>query len=81
MRLSQVGQIASVIARVRAFGQYVQSGQDSDDLAVRSARIRAEFQALLTAPGLDIPRGSLDPYIDFLTAKIVAETSPQAESG
>lgn len=42
-RLNQAGQIVSAIAQARAFGQYVQSGQDSHDPA---ARIRAELQGL-----------------------------------
>lgn len=75
LRLSQAQQAARAIARVREFGQYVQSGQDADDPAARTARIRAELQDFLTIPGLDVPPGSLDPFIDYLAEKIVAETS------
>jgi hypothetical protein len=80
MRLSHAGHIVPAIVRLRAFGQYVQSGQDSDDPTVRTARIRAELQALLTIPGLDVPPGSLDPYLDILAARIVAETQPRVAS-
>ena len=74
LRLSQAGQAAQAIARVREFGQYVQSGQDAGDPAARTARIRAELQDLLNIPGLDVPSGSLDPFIDYLAEKIMAET-------
>jgi hypothetical protein len=76
LRLSQARQAAQAIARVREFGQYVQSGQDAGDPAARTTRIRAELQDLLAVPGLDIPPGSLDPFIDYLAEKIVAETQP-----
>jgi len=36
------------------------------------------LQDLLTIPGLDVPQGSLDPFIDYLAEKIVAETQPHA---
>lgn len=76
LRLSQALQVAQAIARVREFGQYVQSGQDADDPAARATRIRSELQHLLAVPGLDVPPGSLDPFIDYLAEKIVAETQP-----
>lgn len=76
MRLGQARQAAQAIARVREFGQYVQSGQDAGDPATRTARIRIELQDLLNIPGLDVPPGSLDPLIDYLAEKIVAETQP-----
>ena len=71
LRLSQARQ---AIARVREFGQYVQSGQDAGDPAARTAHVRAELQDFLTVPGLDVPPGSLDPLVDHLAEKIVAET-------
>jgi hypothetical protein len=76
LRLSQALQVAQATARVREFGQYVQSGQDADDPAARATRIRSELQHLLAVPGLDVPPGSLDPFIDYLAEKIVAETQP-----
>ncbi len=63
------GQVWMAIGRLRKFGEYVQSGRDADDPAVRTARIRAETECLLTTPGLDIPAGSLEPYLDYVAAK------------
>jgi hypothetical protein len=76
LRLSQALHVAQAIARVREFGQYIQSGQDTDNPPARTARIRAELQDLLAFPRLDIPPGSLDPFIDYLADKIVTETQP-----
>jgi hypothetical protein len=76
--LSQALQAAQAIARFREFGQYVQSGQDAEDPAARTARVRGGLQGFLTIPGLDVPPGSLDPFIDYLAEKIVAETQPHA---
>jgi hypothetical protein len=61
MWFRQARQIVSSIAQLRAFGQYVQSGQDSDDATARTARIRADLQALLTIPGLEVPRAPWSP--------------------
>ena len=77
LRLSQARQAAQAIARVREFGQYVQSGQDAGNPAARVARIPAGLQECLAIPGLDVPPGSLDPFIDYLAGKIAAETRPQ----
>jgi hypothetical protein len=76
LRLSGAQQVAQAIARVCEFGQYVQSGQDAEDPPARAARIRSEFQDLLAVPALDVPPGSLDPFIDYMAEKIVAETQP-----
>lgn len=69
------GQVWMAIGRLRKFGEYVQSGQDADDPALRTARIRAEMECLLTTPGLDIPAGSLEPYLDYVAAKIASEST------
>jgi hypothetical protein len=61
-----------IISRLRAFGEYVQSGEGTDDPGVRTARIRAEMESLLAAPGLDIPAGALDPYLDYVASKIAS---------
>jgi hypothetical protein len=76
LRPGQARQAGQAIARIREFGQYVQSGQDAGDPAGRTARIRAGLQDFLTVPGLDVPPGSLDPLIDYLAEKIMAETQP-----
>jgi len=36
------------------------------------------LQNLLDIPGLDVPPGSLDPFIDYLAERIVTKTQPQA---
>jgi hypothetical protein len=77
LRLSQARQFAGAITRIRALGQYIKSGQDVGDPAARTAWIRAELQVFLTLAGLDVPAGSLDPYLDYLAGKIVAETPLQ----
>jgi hypothetical protein len=66
------GQVLAVIGRVRAFGEYVRSGEDADNPAVRTARIRAELERLLTIPDLSIPGGALEPYLDFVAARIAS---------
>jgi hypothetical protein len=66
------GQAWMVIGRLRAFGEYVQSGEGAGDPVVRTARIRAEMESLLTTPGLDIPVGALDPYLDYVAEKIAS---------
>jgi hypothetical protein len=72
------GQVWMAIGRLRKLGEYVQSGQDADDPAVRTARIRAEMEGLLTIPGLEITAGALDPYLDFLAEKIASEATAPA---
>jgi hypothetical protein len=42
----------------------------------RAARIRSGLEVLLTLPGLDVPGGTLGPYLDFLVEKIVADAQP-----
>lgn len=68
-------QIVTVIGQMRAFGEYVRSGEDADDLAVRTARIRAKMEGPLTILGLDIPVDALEPYHDFVAAKIASEAT------
>lgn len=74
------GQVWMAIGRLRKFGEHVQSGQDADDPAVRTARIRAKMECLLTTPGLDIPAGSLEPYLDYVAAKIASESTAASAS-
>lgn len=63
----------TAIVGVRKFGEYIRSGEDADDPAVRTARIRAEVERLLTIPRLDIPADAMEPCLDFIAAKIAAE--------
>jgi hypothetical protein len=65
--------ILPAIRRLRSFGDYVQSGTDADDPATRTARTRADMEALLFAEELHIPAGSLDPFPDYIAAKLAAE--------
>jgi hypothetical protein len=64
-----------IIGRIRRFGEYVRSGEDAGDPAVRTAQIRAEMECLLTIPGLDIPADALEPYLDFVAAKSASEST------
>jgi len=47
-------------------------GEDDGDPAARIARIRAVMEQLLTTAAPDLPKGALDPFLDFLAAKITA---------
>jgi hypothetical protein len=69
------GQILATIGRLRRFGEYIQSGQDADDPPVRTARIRAEMEAMLTVPELDLPVAALEPFLDYIAAKIATESA------
>ena len=62
--------------RARAFGEYIRPGQDADDAAARTARIRAGTAGLLALPGMDIPAAAMDPYLDFIAAKIALDITP-----
>ena len=76
LRLNKASDVARAIARVRKLGQYVQSGQNAEDPAARTAWIRSELKDLLAVPGLDVQPGSLDPFVDYLAERIVADTQP-----
>lgn len=71
-------QIWTVIDRARKLGQYIRSGQDASDPAVRTARIRAELEGLLAIPELNLPMGALDPCLDFLAEKSASEGTAAA---
>lgn len=72
--------LRSTIAAVRDMGLYIWSRQDADDPAARTAHVRAGMSDLLLkgAPP-DLALGALDPFLDFISADIVAATSPEAE--
>jgi hypothetical protein len=55
-------------------------GQDVGDPAARTARIRAELLDLLTIRGWMSP-GALDPFIDYLAERFVAEIQPTTAPG
>jgi hypothetical protein len=66
-------QVPTVIRRFRSFGEYVQSGQDANEPEARVARIREYLEWFLAVPGLGIPPGALDPFLDYIAAKLAME--------
>jgi len=71
-------QILTTIVTVRGIFRYARSGQDAEDLVMRVARIRAGMEALLLAGVRDLPEGALDPFLDYVSEKIAAETAPSS---
>jgi hypothetical protein len=69
-------QILTTIITIRGIFKYARSGQDAANPTVRIARIRAEMEALLLAAVPDLEEGALDPFLDYVSEKIVAETAP-----
>jgi hypothetical protein len=74
-------QILATMLTVRGIFRYARSGQDAAEPAVRVARIRAGMERLLLAGVPDFPQGSLDPFLDYVSEKIAAETAPEPEEG
>ena len=72
------GQILTIIRRLRGLGDYIQSGTDADDPATRTARIRADMRALLLGIEPDVPLGALDPFLDYVAAKLASEPAATA---
>ena len=70
--------LVTTVMRLRRYGDYIWSGKDAEDPDARRAQIRAYMEALLFAVEPDIPAGSLDPFLDYVAAKIAAETAPTA---
>ena len=71
--------LITALGQLRGFGDYIQSGADAQDPAVRTAKIRAGMKSLLLLAELDIPPGALDPYLDYVAAKIASETVSEPE--
>jgi hypothetical protein len=69
-------QILTTIITIRGIFRYARSGQDAASPAARVARIRAGMEALLLAGAPDLPEGALDPFLDYVSEKIAAETAP-----
>jgi len=67
------------LEQLRSFGDYIQSGADAQNPDVRTAKIREGMKSLLLLAELDIPAGALDPYLDYVAAKIASETAPVPE--
>lgn len=72
-RVLRPRQLITSIGRLRDLGKYARSGPDAADTAVRTARIRAGFEELLLGAEPDIPAGALDPFLDYVAAKVVSE--------
>jgi hypothetical protein len=66
-------QLIAVIGMLRGFGEYIQSGEDAENPDIRIAKIRTGMKSLLLKAGLGVPVGALDPYLDYLAAKIASE--------
>jgi hypothetical protein len=69
-------QILTTIVTVRGVFKYARSGQDVANPTVRVGRIRAGMEALLLGGVPDLPEGALDPFLDYVSEKIAAETAP-----
>ena len=69
-------QLMTTIGQVRRYGDYVWSDEDAGDPDSRYVRIRTDMESLLFAAEPDIPPGSLDPFLDYVAAKIVSESAP-----
>ena len=72
-------QIVATVRALRDLFRYARSEQDTADPAVRVARVRAEMEALLLAVVTDLPRGALDPFLDYLSEQIAAGTAPEPD--
>ncbi len=68
-------QLIRTIGQVRSVGAYIWSGEDAEEPEVRRARIRAAMESLLLDAEPDIPAGSLDPFLDYVAAKLAAESA------
>ena len=69
-------QLMTIIGQIRGYGGYIWSGQDAGNPNIRRAKIRAGMKSLLFMLELDIPPESLDPYLDYVAAKIASEPVP-----
>jgi hypothetical protein len=87
-----VGQGRIVIARIlgatapaRDVYDYLWHGRAAaDPLGVRTAYVRDYFARMLDTSGLDVPAGTLDPFIDYIAdkmARTVPEASQRPETG
>ena len=72
-------QIVTTVRTLRDLFIYARSEQDAADPAVRVARVRAEMEALLLAGVTDLPRGALDPFLDYVSEQIAAGTAPEPD--
>jgi hypothetical protein len=69
----------TALDQLRGFGDYIQSGGDAQNPDVRTAKIREGMKFLLLLAALDFPAGALDPYLDYVAAKIASDIAPVPE--
>lgn len=67
--------LVSTLGQLKETRDYIWSGRDADDPAMRAATVRAGMEALLSAGLPSIPPGALDPFLDFIADKIVTESA------
>src|SRR6185437_4795743 len=68
-------QMVSSLRQLKETGDYIWSGRDEDNPAKRAATVRAAMEALLSFGLPSVPAGGLDPFLDFVAEKIVADSS------
>jgi hypothetical protein len=79
IKLLMPRQVLATAATARSIFSYARSAQDIGEPAVRVARIRAGMATLLNAAVPDLPAGTLDPFLDYVSEKIATETTPEPE--
>lgn len=72
-------QMVITVRTLRDLFRYARSEQDAADPDVRVARVRAEIEALLLAVVTDLPRGALDPFMDYVSEQIATGTAPEPD--
>ena len=78
MSASGVGRFlgpATLVAKYRRFRElhaYARSGQDADNPEARAALIRAAYEDLFAEILQEVPDGSLDPFLNYVAAKVAA---------
>jgi len=68
-------QLVTSLRKLKETDDYIRSSRDADDPATRIATVRADMETLLSAGLPSIPAGALDPFLDFIADKIVAESA------
>jgi hypothetical protein len=75
------GQLLRAISLVRQLYDYLWHGAAaSDTLEARTAHVAREFKAMLDARNLDLPPGTLDPFINYVADKLAREVDEAAGS-
>lgn len=79
-------QLLPALRRLKETANYIDSGRDTGNPAVRTATIRAAMETMLLAGQPSVPQGSLDPFLDYIADTIVkehaaAQATPAASAG